>query len=86
MNNIVDDFPLTIIEGRKLNREQWDFGDALLEECGAPSEAAKHDGSRHRIVEAVAALKPMGRSTTSATSRCCARSRGSSRPIAGISR
>jgi hypothetical protein len=60
MNNIVDDFPLTIIEGRKLNREQWDFGDALLEECGAPSEAAKHDGSRHRIVEAVAALEADG--------------------------
>lgn len=47
-------FPLTISAVQKRDRSLWEIGDALVAECGAPSEGGANDGS-WELMQAVAA-------------------------------
>jgi hypothetical protein len=45
-------YPKTLAAVKAANLDQWAIGDALVEECGPPSETGVQDGSRNKIKEA----------------------------------
>jgi hypothetical protein len=53
-------FPKTIAAAQDIERSQWRLGDALVEECGPPSEPGEHTGSDAMLMEARLALKAAG--------------------------
>jgi hypothetical protein len=53
-------FPKTIAAAMAIERSTWTLGDALVEECGPPSEPGKRTGSDDKIEEARAALEAAG--------------------------
>jgi hypothetical protein len=50
-------YPNTIAAIKSAERSQWEIGDALLEECGPPSDQGIQDGSREKLAEAYEEIK-----------------------------
>ena len=53
-------FPKTIAAGTAIERSMWTLGDALVEECGPPSQRGEHTGSDNQLLEVQAELKAAG--------------------------
>jgi len=53
-------YPLTMKAAQGLERDQWTLGDALLKECGPPSENGVNNGSFAKLLEAQQELAANG--------------------------
>lgn len=59
--HVVDtEFAKTIAAAKDIERSQWALGDALVEECGPPSDPGEHTGSDEKLMLAKIALKAAG--------------------------
>jgi hypothetical protein len=48
-----------VAAAQERERSLWEIGDALLEECGPPSEDGRDNGSREKLEEAAAEIEQL---------------------------